>query len=98
MRLIRCLATLALWLACATAAAVDADAGLAATVERIRSGAGAHRVILLGETHGTRETLVLIASLVAAYAIASWVGPASRQLQCMAGTMGRRRIGTLSVV
>ena len=37
-------------------------------VELIRSEAGSHRMILLGELHGTREIPMLAASLVSAYA------------------------------
>ena len=63
------MAVLILCLAGATGAALaGAGDNLAGTTERIRSGAGTQRLILLGETHGTRETPGLIAALVAVYA------------------------------
>lgn len=37
-------------------------------VESIRTGAGDHRLILLGEMHGTRQIPALVGKLVAAYA------------------------------
>ncbi len=69
MRLRRWMAALVLCLACASGVArVGSDSEPASTAERLRSGAGEHRLVLLGETHGTRETPDLIAILVAAYA------------------------------
>ncbi|MHB8912631.1 MAG: calcium-binding protein [Lysobacter sp.] len=62
------MATLVLCLVCASGfARGGADDDFASTAERIRSGASGHRLVLLGETHGTREIPDLIATLVAAY-------------------------------
>lgn len=69
MRLKRWMTALVLSLACASGLAFGGvDTNIAGTVERIRSGAGGERLILLGETHGTRETPDLVGALVAAYA------------------------------
>ena len=69
MRLKRWMAALVLGLACATGFATgDTGADFASTAERIRGGAGEQRLILLGETHATREIPDLIEILVTAYA------------------------------
>lgn len=65
------MAALVLGLACTSSLAGSGGGGddFTSTVERLRSGAAEHRLVLLGETHGTRETPDLVASLVAAYAV-----------------------------
>lgn len=69
MRLRRWMAALVLGLACASGfARGGAGDDLASAAERIRSAAGEHRLILLGESHGTREIPNLIAILTATYA------------------------------
>ena len=69
MRLRRWMAALVFGLACASSLAGSGGGDdFTSTVERLRNGAGEHRLVLLGETHGTRETPDLVASLVAAYA------------------------------
>lgn len=44
------------------------DDGIAEAAELIRHQAGEHRLVLLGEKHGTREIPLLVHTLVAAYA------------------------------
>lgn len=49
-------------------AAAPAGEGIAAAVHLVQTQAADHRLILLGELHGTREIPALVAALVAAYA------------------------------
>jgi len=66
------MAGLVLCAACASgfagAPARSGDEASAGAASRIRTGVGADRLVLLGETHGTREIPDLVASLVADYA------------------------------
>ncbi len=57
-------ALLAITLAMGTQAA---EPGIAATATQIHTHAAAHRVLVLGEYHGTRETPLLLAELMEAY-------------------------------
>lgn len=63
------LIALTLVAAYAHAAQRPLDNGITAAVELIRAEAGGHRLLLLGEKHGTREIPDLIEALVAAYAL-----------------------------
>lgn len=61
------------------------DEGIAAASELIRSQAGEHRLLLLGEKHGTREIPVLVETLVAAYADGA---PGCSGWKCRMASMG----------
>ena len=69
------------------------DPGIQEAANFIRSEAGSHRLILLGEMHGTREAPQLVGELVAAY---SSQGPVL--LGCAPRLFGRSKESSTTVV
>lgn len=57
------------WLLAMLLAAMPSPAPAQAATAQLQKGAGAHRLIVLGEMHGTREVPAQVARLAAAYAV-----------------------------